>query len=83
MSSDINTFVIHHVTIGKNIMEKAILAFNFLYARFKEPSSFASLSAVFMLAGINIGDGSPAAAIMATLSIVSGTLGFFLPDQKK
>jgi hypothetical protein len=64
-------------------MEKAILAFNYLNARFKEPSSHAALAAVFMLAGINMDAGGTAQSIMTTLSILAGTLGFFLPDHKK
>jgi hypothetical protein len=63
-------------------MENVIKALNYLLARFAEPSSHASLSVVFLLAGINV-DSPTFHSILVVLGILSSTAGIFLPDQKK
>lgn len=61
-------------------MGKLLGAFIFLKARLKEPSTFSSLAAVMLMFGMKL-DAGMVQDWINTLTLVFGTLGFFVAEQ--
>ena len=61
-------------------MGKVLGAFNYLLARLKEPSSYASISAALGVAGVHLDPGL-VQDFLVTGSVIAGVLGFFVKEQ--
>jgi hypothetical protein len=63
-------------------MSKILKAWNYLMARLKEPSTYASVAALATMAGVNI-DATPVVHDSLTAaSVVFGMIGLFASESK-
>jgi hypothetical protein len=62
-------------------MNKILKAWNYLMARLKEPSTYASVAALSTMAGVNI-DAVPVHDSLTVASVVFGMIGLFASEGK-
>ena len=62
-------------------MNKILKAWNYLMARLKEPSTYASVAALSTMAGVNI-DAAPVHDGLTVASVVFGMIGLFASEGK-
>lgn len=62
-------------------MGKILKAWNYLMARLKEPSTYASIAALSTMAGVNIEEG-PIHDGMTAAGVVFGMIGLFVSEGK-
>ncbi len=63
------------------MLQNLLKATNYLIARLKEPSSMTAISVTFAVLGAKIDEGL-VQSMVTTLSIITGTLGFLIPESK-
>lgn len=61
-------------------MERFRKVIHYLSARFAEPSTHASITALFVAAGVSVDDAT-VQAVLNTLGLVTGVLGVALSEQ--
>jgi hypothetical protein len=62
-------------------MNKILKAWNYLMARLKEPSTYASVAALATMAGVNI-DAGPVHDGLTAAGVVFGMIGLFASEGK-
>ncbi len=62
-------------------MDKILKAWNYLMARLKEPSTYASVAALATMAGVNI-EAGPIHDGLTAASVVFGMIGLFASEGK-